>query len=448
MTNIGIAAIILAAGHGTRMKSARPKVLHEIGAKAMIAHVIDAARTLTPERMAVVIGDHAPGVGDFAKSLVPTITVAVQSPPKGTAHAVEQALPALDGFSGAALVLYADTPLVTPATLRNLSNEIANGAAVAVLGFTPDEPGSYGRLVRESDGALTSIIEAKDASQAELEIGLCNSGVMAIDAAFLTTRLKDINDNNAKGEFYLTDIVALAHKDGKKCAVVEAAADEVQGVNSRVELAKAEAVFQARMRRKAMEEGATLADPSTVYFSHDTIIGEDVSIGANVVFGPNVSVADKVEIKAFSHLEGAQIAEGATVGPFARLRPGANLKANAKVGNFVEIKAAIIGDGAKVSHLSYIGDAEIGEGANIGAGTITCNYDGYAKHQTTIGKSAFIGSNTSLVAPVTIGEGAYIGSGSVITKDVEDGDLAVARGRQAAVKGWAARLNKTRKDVK
>ncbi len=448
MTNIGIAAIILAAGHGTRMKSARPKVLHEIGAKALIAHVIDAARALAPERMVVVIGDHAPTVGDFAKSLAPMITVAIQSPPKGTAHAVEQALPALDGFSGAVLVLYADTPLVTPGTLRNLSDEIANGAAVAVLGFTPDEPASYGRLIRDSGGALTSIIEAKDASPAELEITLCNSGVMAIDAAFLKTRLRDINNNNAKSEFYLTDIVALAHADGKRCAIAQADADEVHGVNSRVELAQAETIFQERMRRKVMVDGATLADPSTVYFSHDTIIGEDVSIGPNVVFGPGVCIADKVEIKAFSHLEGAKVAESAVVGPFARLRPGANLQANAKVGNFVEIKAAIIGDGAKVSHLTYIGDAEIGAGANIGAGTITCNYDGYAKHKTTIGKSAFIGSNTSLVAPVTIGDGAYVGSGSVITKDVEGGDLAVARSKQAAVKGWAARLGKTRKNAK
>ena len=271
---------------------------------------------------------------------------------------------------------------------------------------------------------------------------------MAIDAAFLKARLKDINDNNAKGEFYLTDIVALAHEDGKTCAVAEAGAEEVLGVNSRVELAQAESVFQKRMRRNAMEQGATLADPSTVYFSHDTIIGEDVSIGPNVIFGPGVTVADKVEIKAFTHLEGAQIAENATVGPFARLRPGANIQTNAKVGNFVEIKAAIIGDGAKVGHLTYIGDAEIGAGANIGAGTITCNYDGYAKHKTTIGKSAFIGSNTSLVAPVTIGDGAYVGSGSVITKDVGSGDLAVARSRQASVKGWAARLNKTRKNAK
>ena len=448
MTKTGIAAIILAAGHGTRMKSARPKVLHEIGGKPMIAHVIDAARALAPECMAVVIGNQAPEVGDFAKSFDSTISIAVQAPPKGTAHAVEQAMPAIERFNGAALVLYADTPLVTPETLRMLSNEIADGAAVAVLGFTPDDPASYGRLVRNTDGTLTAIIEAKDASPDELAIKLCNSGVMAIDAGFLKARLKDIDNNNAKSEFYLTDIVALAHRDGRKCAVVEAGADEVLGVNSRVELAQAEAVFQKRMRCKAMEEGATFADPSTVYFSHDTILGKDVSIGPNVVFGRDVSVADNVEIKAFSHLEGAQIGENATIGPFARLRPGAEIQANAKIGNFVEIKAAIIGEGAKVSHLTYIGDAHIGDEANIGAGTITCNYDGYAKHKTTIGKSAFIGSNSSLVAPVTIGDGAYVGSGSVITKDVESGDLAVARGRQAAIKGWAARLGKTRKNTK
>ena len=448
MTNTGIAAIILAAGQGKRMRSTRSKVLHEIGGKPMIAHVMDAARALAPDRIALVIGDHAPAVGEYAKSLEPKITVAVQSPPKGTAHAVEQAVPALSGFSGAVLVLYADTPLVTPATIRRLTEEIAHGAAVAVLGFTPVEPGGYGRLICNEDGALTEIIEAKDASAAELEIRLCNSGVMAIDAAFLQARLKDIDDNNAKSEFYLTDIVALAHQDGKRCAVTQADADEVQGINSRVELAQAENVFQKRMRHQAMEEGATLLDPSTVYFSHDTKIGEDVSIGPNVVFGPGVTIADHVNILAFSHLEGAQIGKNATVGPFARLRPGARLQANAKVGNFVEIKAALIGEHAKVSHLTYIGDAEIGAGANIGAGTITCNYDGFTKHKTNIGQSAFIGSNTSLVAPVTIGDGAYVGSGSVITKDVDAGDLAVARGRQAAIKGWADRLRNTRQNSK
>jgi bifunctional UDP-N-acetylglucosamine pyrophosphorylase/glucosamine-1-phosphate N-acetyltransferase len=442
------AAVILAAGHGTRMKSALPKVMHQIGGRAMIAHVIDAAAALTPERMAVVIGDHAPAVGEFAKSVDPKIAVAVQSPPKGTGHAVMQALPALQGFSGAVLVLYADTPLVRPETLRALAGEIAKGAAVAVLGFTPADPGAYGRLKRDGQGALAAIVEAKDASPEELNIGLCNSGVMAINAAFLTKRLKDIGNKNAKGEYYLTDIVALARKDGESCAVIEAETQEVIGVNSRVELSEAEAVFQKRMRRAAMENGATLADPETVYFSFDTKLGKDVTVGQNVVFGPGVTLADGAEVKPFSHLEGASLASGATAGPFARLRPGADLKSGAKVGNFVEIKKAVIGDGAKVSHLTYIGDAEVGADANIGAGTITCNYDGYGKHKTIIGKGAFIGSNSALVAPVTIGDGAYVGSGSVVTKDVEPGDLAVARSRQTAIKGWAARFRKANEDKK
>jgi bifunctional UDP-N-acetylglucosamine pyrophosphorylase/glucosamine-1-phosphate N-acetyltransferase len=442
------AAVILAAGHGTRMKSALPKVMHQIGGRAMIAHVIDAAAALTPERMAVVIGDHAPAVGEFAKSVDPKIAVAVQSPPKGTGHAVMQALPALQGFSGAVLVLYADTPLVRPETLRALAGEIAKGAAVAVLGFTPADPGAYGRLKRDGQGALAAIVEAKDASPEELNIALCNSGVMAINAAFLTKRLKDIGNKNAKGEYYLTDIVALARKDGESCAVIEAETQEVIGVNSRVELSEAEAVFQKRMRHAAMENGATLADPETVYFSFDTKLGKDVVVGQNVVFGPGVTLADGAEVKPFSHLEGASLASGATAGPFARLRPGADLKSGAKVGNFVEIKKAVIGDGAKVSHLTYIGDAEVGADANIGAGTITCNYDGYGKHKTIIGKGAFIGSNSALVAPVTIGDGAYVGSGSVVTKDVEPGDLAVARSRQTAIKGWAARFRKANEDKK
>lgn len=448
MTDLKTAAVILAAGHGTRMKSALPKVMHKIGGRAMIAHLIDAAADLAPERMSVVIGDHSPQVGDFSKIIRPGIKVAIQSPPQGTAHAVMQALPALDGFSGAVLVLYADTPLVTPATLRALAGEIAKGAAVAVLGFTPEEPGAYGRLKLDKKGALAAIVEAKDAKPEELEITLCNSGVMAVDAAFLMKRLKDIDNKNAKSEYYLTDIVALARADGESCAVIEADADEVLGVNSRVELAEAESLFQNRMRKAAMENGATLADPATVYFSYDTMLGKDVVIGQHVVFGPGVTVADNAEIKPFSHLEGADVASGASAGPFARLRPGAQLKAGAKVGNFVEIKKAVIGDGAKVSHLTYIGDADVGADANIGAGTITCNYDGYGKFKTTIGKGAFIGSNSSLVAPVTIGDGAYVGSGSVVTKDVEPGDLAVARARQTAIKGWAARFHANHKAKK
>ena len=441
MKEPNIAAIILAAGHGTRMKSATPKVMHEIGGRAMIAHVIDAASALNPERIAVVIGDHSPQVGAFAKTVRADIAVAVQSPPQGTAHAVMQALPAIEGFFGAVLVLYADTPLVTEETLRALAGEIAGGAKVAVLGFSPAEPGAYGRLKRDAAGALAAIVEAKDASPEELQIGLCNSGVMAIDAAFLQKRLKDIDANNAKGEYYLTDIVALARQDGESCAVIEASEEEVLGVNSRVELAQAEALFQRRKRIAAMEDGATLADPSTVYFSWDTKLGKDVVVGQHVVFGPGVVIADNAEVKPFSHLEGARLAAAASAGPFARLRPGASLGAGAKIGNFVEVKKAIIGDGAKVSHLTYIGDAEVGANANIGAGTITCNYDGYGKHKTVIGEGAFIGSNSSLVAPVTVGKGAYVGSGSVITKNVEAGDLGVARARQTAIKGWAARFH-------
>lgn len=425
------------------MRSALPKVMHPIGGKAMIAHVISAARALSPKKTVVVIGDHAPEVGDLAHTIDDSIGVAVQAPPQGTGHAVMQAMPHFDDFNGAVIVLYADTPLVTPQTLEHLVSEVAAGAAVAVLGFTPQDPGAYGRLKCDDAGTLTAIVEAKDANAEELTITLCNSGVMAIDSAFLKARLNDIGNNNAKSEYYLTDLVALACADGKICTVVEADENEVLGVNSRLELAVAEQIFQGRMRHSVMEAGATLLDPQTVYFSHDTEIGKDVLIGQHVVFGPGVSIADNVEIKAFSHLEGATVAANAVIGPFTRLRPGTEIGTNAKVGNFVEIKKADIADGAKVNHLSYIGDASVGAKTNIGAGTITCNYDGYGKHKTTIGANAFIGSNSALVAPVTIGDGAYVGSGSVITKNVDADDLAVARGRQAAIKGWATRFRKT-----
>ncbi|MEK7264923.1 MAG: bifunctional UDP-N-acetylglucosamine diphosphorylase/glucosamine-1-phosphate N-acetyltransferase GlmU, partial [Pseudomonadota bacterium] len=347
---------------------------------------------------------------------------------------------ALQGFSGVVVVLYADTPLVEAATLNALIEEVAGGAAVAVLGFTPDDPGAYGRLKLGTDGSLEAIIEAKDASAEELAIEIVNSGVMAIESAFLTRALPQLTDANAKREYYLTDIVAIARKEGRACAVVEADEDEVVGVNSRVELAVAEEIFQDRRRLASMEEGVTLIDPATVYFSFDTKIAGDVVIEPNVFFGPGVAVASGATIKAFSHLEGASVGAGASVGPFARLRPGARLGEEAKVGNFVEVKNADLGPGAKVSHLTYIGDAAIGAKANIGAGTITCNYDGFSKHKTEIGAGAFIGSNTALVAPVKIGEGAYVGSGSVITKDVEADALAVARGRQSEIKGWAAKF--------
>ena len=440
MNKPALAAIILAAGHGTRMKSATPKVLHQVAGRSMLAHAMAAAGALSPSRLAVVIGDHAPGVGDAARAERPDVAVAVQAPPRGTGDAVKKAMPSLDGFSGTVLILYADTPLVEPGTLLALAEKIAGGAAVAVLGFTPDDPGAYGRLKLAADGALDAIIEAKDASPDELEIDFVNSGVMAVDSAFLARALPLLTDANARREFYLTDIVAIARREGLACAVVEADADEVVGVNSRVELAIAEEIFQDRRRLAAMEAGVTLIDPSTVYFSFDTDIANDVVIEPNVYFGKGVRVATGARIKAYSHLEGASVGAGASVGPFARLRPGARLAAGAKGGNFVEGKNADLGEGAKVSHLTYIGDATIGAEANIGAGTITCNYDGFSKHRTEIGEGAFIGSNSALVAPVKIGKGAYVGSGSVITRNVEDDALAVARGRQSEIAGWAAKF--------
>lgn len=440
MKQPALAAIILAAGHGARMKSATPKVLHEIGGRSMLAHVMASAGALTPERMTVVIGDHAPGVGDAARAERPDVAIAVQSPPKGTGDAVMKATPSLDGFEGVVIVLYADTPLINPETLAALAEKISLGAAVAVLGFRPDDPGAYGRLKLDAAGALEAIVEAKDASAEDLEIDFVNSGVMAASSAFLMNALPKLTNNNAKGEFYLTDIVAIARREGLACTVVEADEKEVIGVNSRVELAVAEEIFQDRKRLAAMEAGVTLIDPSTVYFSYDAQIANDVVIEPNVFLGIGVKIASGAMIKAFSHLEGAHVGAGASVGPFARLRPGAALGDGAKVGNFVEVKNADLGSGAKVSHLTYIGDASIGADANIGAGAITCNYDGYSKHKTIIGEGAFIGSNSALVAPVKIGKGAYIGSGSVITKDVEDDALAVGRGRQSEIKGWAAKF--------
>ncbi len=440
MNKQAVAAVILAAGHGTRMKSSTPKVLHAVGGRSMLAHVMATASALAPERMAVVIGDHSPAVGDAARAERADVAVVVQAPPRGTGDAVRKATPALDGFSGVVVVLYADTPLVSEETLRALIDKVSAGAAVAVLGFTPDDPGAYGRLKLSPDGSLEAIVEAKDASPEELEIDFVNAGVMAIASDFLARALPQLSDANAKREFYLTDIVAIARAAGLRCDVVHGDEDEVVGVNSRVELAVAEEIFQDRRRLAAMEAGVTLIDPSTVFFSYDTDIASDVVVEPNVFFGRGVKIASGAAIKAYSHLEGAVVGEGASVGPFARLRPGARLGADAKIGNFVEVKSADIGAGAKISHLSYIGDASVGAEANIGAGVITCNYDGFSKHRTEIGEGAFIGSNSALVAPVKIGKGAYVGSGSVITKTVEDDALAVARGRQSEIKGWAAKF--------
>lgn len=437
MTEHTSIAVILAAGKGTRMKSALPKVLHPLAGRPMIGHVLAAAEALKPEKTVVVVG---PDMTAVEEAVAPHGTVCQQNR-LGTAGAVKCAVPAIDGTDAeTVLILYGDTPLIRPETLVEMLAVRTTGAALVVLGFRPDDPGSYGRLKLNAEGALEAIIEAREASDEELAIGLCNSGVMAVDAAQLAGLLAEVGNDNAKGEYYLTDIVALARGRGLECAVVEAPAQELMGVDSRAALAEAEAAWQAGRRARAMDEGATLLDPDTVWFSHDTEVGRDVVIGPNIFFGPGVSVADNVEIRAFTHLEGVRIEDGAVVGPFARLRPGAVIEKDAFVGNFVEVKNAVLGEGAKASHLSYIGDASVGANANIGAGTITCNYDGYAKHTTVIGKSAFIGSNTALVAPVTIGDGAVIGAGSTVVSDVVKDALALARGKQITLPGRAKAL--------
>ncbi|MEM6414335.1 MAG: bifunctional UDP-N-acetylglucosamine diphosphorylase/glucosamine-1-phosphate N-acetyltransferase GlmU [Pseudomonadota bacterium] len=445
---MNVATIILAAGHGTRMKSSTPKVLHAIAGRSMLAHVFHNANDLAPQRRAVVIGDHAPEVGDAARAIDSEVFVGVQSPPRGTGDAVAKAIPGLDGFDGIVLVLYADTPFVSCETLKRLIDQIEAGNDVAVLGFRPDDPGAYGRLKCAHDGSLEAIIEAGDANEEELKITLVNSGVMALSSSFLRSGLPRLTNENAKREFYLTDLVGLARGDGLQCAVVEAQTSEVMGVNSRGELAIAEATYQKKCRENAMAQGVTLIDPQTVYFSYDTEIAPDVVIEPSVYFGPGVKIGSGSRIKAFSHIEGAHIGDAVQIGPFARLRPATEISDGAKIGNFVEVKKATLGKDAKVSHLSYIGDAKIGADANIGAGTITCNYDGYTKHVTEIGIGAFVGSNSSLVAPVTIGDGAYVGSGSVITKSVESDALAVARGRQKDIAGWATRMRESVDKVK
>lgn len=411
----------------------------------MVGHVLAAAGALQLEAVVGVIGDHAPEVGDAIKAICPAASIAVQAPPKGTGDAVAQALPAIEAFKGIVLVLYADTPLVTPPTLSLLAKKIEDGAAVAVLGFTPIDPGAYGRLILGADGTLEEIVEAREATPEQLAVKLVNSGVMAIDSDFLKTAIPRLTNDNAKGEYYLTDIVAIAKRENKICHAVAVDEDEVVGVNSRVELAVAEEIFQDRCRLAAMENGVTLIDPPTVFFSFDTEIDHDVVIEPNVFFGPGVKISSGVRVKAFSHLEGTTLGEEAVVGPFVRLRPGTAIGAKAKIGNFVEIKKTDLGEGAKVSHLTYLGDAIVGKEANIGAGTITCNYDGFSKNITEIGTEAFVGSNSSLVAPVKIGDGAYVGSGSVITKNVPDNALSVARGRQKDIPNWARKFREENK---
>jgi len=432
-----LAVIILAAGKGTRMKSKLHKVLHPLGGRPMLHHLMATLDELSPARKVIVVGA---GKEQVEKSVGDQAEIIVQEPQLGTGHAVQVTRDTLQGFNGTVLILYGDVPLLSVATLKELLN-VRNGAnnpAVVVLGFEPEESKAYGRLVIDDGGGIEAIVEYKDATAEQRAIRLCNSGIMALDGAVMFDLLDHLDDNNAAGEFYLTDIVSIAKARGLDCAVSVASEGEVIGINSRGELAEAEAIFQWGKRVQFMAAGVTLLDPSSVYFSYDTVIGADVTIEPNVFFGPGVRVAENVTIKAFCHFEGATIHGGATVGPYARLRPAAEVGEGAKIGNFVEVKKSIIEAGAKISHLSYIGDAYVGEGANIGAGTITCNYDGYNKALTDIGKGAFIGSNTSLVAPVRIGDGAIVGAGTVVTGDVSSDALAVARPKQKEIAGWAA----------
>lgn len=435
------AAIVLAAGLGTRMKSALPKVMHPIGGRPMINHLLATLDKIHVDQTVVVVG---PDMAALESAVAPRKT-AVQHDRAGTGDAVRVGMEALGSFKGNVLILYGDTPLLREQTLNAMleAREAVPGQVsptVVVLGFEPLDPGAYGRLVLdEDDGELLGIVEYNDATPEQREITLCNSGVMCFDGEMLPQFLSRLNNDNAKGEYYLTDCVGFAREDGFRCAVVEGDEEELIGVNSRVELAQAEVIFQDFMRDKVMKGGATLLDPSTVYFSYDSKIGRDVVIEPNVHFGLGVKVGNNVTIKGFCHIEGATIADGASVGPFARLRPGTDLGEDVKVGNFVELKNATLGKDAKVSHLSYIGDARVGADANIGAGTITCNYDGFMKHHTDIGAGAFIGSNSALVAPVSIGAGAIVGAGSTITQDVDADAIVTTRVEQKTLRATAAR---------
>ena len=445
MTETKTAAVILAAGLGTRMESAIPKVLHPLAGRPMLAHLLSTLKELDLGPIVVVT---SPGM-DAVNAVAKPHPAVIQKEQLGTGHAVLAAKDALKGHGGDVLVLFGADPLISAATIENLlaareqKKPPAPRPDIVVLGFETENPDQYGRLVTTLDGALEAIVETADATPEQLEITFCNSSVMLISGEHAWGLLGRVGNDNAKGEFYLTDIVALAREDGLMCAVVTGDGKELLGIDSRADLACAEAFVQKQLRRAAMDGGATLLDPDSVYFSFDTQIGRDVIIGPHVAFGPGVVVADNVTIRAFSHIEGAEIASGAIIGPFARLRPGANIAHDVHIGNFVEIKNAVIETGAKINHLAYVGDARVGAKANIGAGTITCNYDGFAKHQTDIGKAAFIGSNTALVAPVKVGDGAVIGAGSVITKDVAADALAVTRAAQKEIpRGGTTRKTK------
>ncbi|UJX45210.1 bifunctional UDP-N-acetylglucosamine diphosphorylase/glucosamine-1-phosphate N-acetyltransferase GlmU [Xanthobacter sp. YC-JY1] len=447
MSDRSLLVVVLAAGEGTRMKSRLPKVLHKVAGRTMLHHVLAATRAAGATRTAVVVGPGREDVAAEATRIVPDAQVFVQTERLGTAHAVLAARAALEQGADDVLVLYADTPLVRPETLARLRAPLAEGAAVAALGFEPEDPTGYGRLVTSGD-ELVAIREEKDATAAEKAVRFCNAGLMALSGKDVLSILDRIGNANSKGEYYLTDAVEIARADGRSAVAAKADVDEVAGVNSRIQLAEAEAILQKRLRLSAMAEGVTLIAPETVFFSADTVLGRDVIVEPNVVFGPGVTVGDDVVIHAFCHLEGAQLAPGVSIGPYARLRPGTRLDEGVRIGNFVETKAAHIESGAKVNHLSYVGDAHVGAGANLGAGTITCNYDGFSKYRTEIGAGAFIGVNSALVAPVTIGAGAYVGTGAVITSDVPDDALAIARSRQVVKEGWAKDFRAARADAK
>jgi len=434
-----IAAIVLAAGKGTRMKSDLHKVLHPIAGRPMLLHLMAAVDALAPAKKVVVVGDKADQIEAALKG---GAELAIQDPQLGTGHAVQQAEGALAGFDGDVLILYGDVPFVPTATMQAMIDRLgaADAPAVVVLAFEPDDPLRYGRVIVEGD-RVVKMVEHKDATDAERAVRLCNSGLMAAKARDLFALLARVTDDNAAKEYYLVDIVNIANADGRHCAVVRTDPADVAGINSRAELAAAEAQWQAFKREEAMAGGASLRAPETVWFSWDTELGRDVTIEPNVFFGPGAKVSDGATIRAFSHIEGASIAAGCEVGPYARLRPGTVLEEKAKVGNFVEVKKAVLGKGAKANHLSYIGDATVGAGANIGAGTITCNYDGYFKYQTVIGERAFIGSNSALVAPVKIGADAIVAAGSTVTRDVMDGELRLVRAEQSVKPGWADRFH-------
>jgi bifunctional UDP-N-acetylglucosamine pyrophosphorylase / glucosamine-1-phosphate N-acetyltransferase len=434
------AVVILAAGQGTRMRSDTHKVLHPIAGKALLMHLLDSVDRLGAEKRVVVVGK---GRDQVEKALNGRdVSIAHQAEQKGTAHAVQQAREALAGYDGAVLILYGDTPFVEPGTLQRMLDRLdgEGGPGVVVLASTPADPLNYGRIILGQGDHIAKMVEFKDATEEERAVRLCNSGMMAVRAKDLFRWLDQVGNDNAAGEFYLPDVVNIAAGEGRDAVVIEGDPYETAGVNSRAELAHLELDWQRRRREQALQDGATLIDPESVWFAADTKLGRDVTVEPHVVFGPGVEVADGATIKAFSHIEGATIATKAVIGPFARLRPGAKIGEKAKVGNFVEVKKAVLGPGAKANHLSYIGDADVGADANIGAGTITCNYDGFGKYGTVIGEGAFIGSNTALVAPVSVGAGAIVGAGSVITKDVEADSLAVERNEQKGIAGWAKRF--------